>query len=222
MPTPPNFKANPLTPDYLWNEKAAQYVNKQTGRFVSRQVLRDQLDQVMEASGEAMGRLSGQLQRGSITLAQWQTGMMQQIKTTHLAAGAMQRGGWQQMTQSDYGRVGRIVREQYGFLRNFARDIANGTQLLDGTLGSRAELYAEAGRGSYYNFWNSKMVVRGFDLIRSILNPGAKHCTLCLSEAAKGFQKFGNMVPIGARICLSRDQCSVEYKNSKTGETSRA
>jgi len=85
MPTPPNFKVNPLTPDYLWNEKAAQYVNKQTGRFVSRQVLRDQLDQVMEASGEAMGRLSGQLQRGSITLAQWQTGMMQRFTTKALS-----------------------------------------------------------------------------------------------------------------------------------------
>lgn len=223
MPTPPKFRSNPLTPDYLWNEKAGQYINKKTGKFVSRTVIRTELDQVIDASGKEMARLSTQLKVRSISLAEWQTAMMQQIKTTHLAGAAMQRGGWVQMTQSDYGRVGRIVRDQYAFLRDFAARIADGTQPLDGTLISNAELYGQAGRTTYYNFWNTKMNDKGFDQVRSVLDPGVKqHCDLCLSEAAKGFQKLSDMIPIGSRICLSRDRCSVEYRNKKTGETTKA
>lgn len=220
MPTPPNFKANPLTPDYLWNEAAAQYVNAKTGRFVSRQVIRDQLDLVMDASSQAMKTISESLRNGDISLAEWQTEMMQQIKTTHLAAGAMQRGGWQQMTQADFGRVGRVVRNEYGFLRNFAEQIASGEQKLDGTLGRRATQYGQAGRETYYQFWDNKLDGRGFDEERSILNP-ADHCSQCVEEAGKGFQPIGEMVPIGQRICRANDRCDKEYRNSQTGETLR-
>ncbi|KKM97692.1 hypothetical protein LCGC14_1165520 [marine sediment metagenome] len=220
MPTPPNFKPNPLTPQYLWNERAAQYSDRKSGRFVSRQVIRDQLDKVIDASSQVMRAVSQQLRDGNIGLAEWQLEMMQQIKTTHLAGGAMQRGGWQQMTQADFGRVGQIVRNEYGFLRNFAEQIAIGEQKLDGTLVRRASLYGQQGRPTYLTFWDSTAAQRGFDQERSILNP-AEHCAECVSEAAKGFQPIGQMIPIGRRICRSNDRCDKEFRNSQTGETLR-
>ena len=220
MPTPPNFKANPLTPQYLWNERAGQYTNRKTGRFVSRQVIRDQLDNVIDASSQVMRAVSQQLRDGDISLAEWQTQMMQQIKTTHLAGGAMQRGGWQQMTQADFGRVGQIVRREYDFLRIFAEQISSGEQKLDGTLARRAGLYGQQGRPTYLAFWDSTAAQRGFDEERSVLQP-AEHCTECISEDAKGFQPIGQMIPIGSRICRSNDRCVKEFRNSQTGETLR-
>lgn len=220
MPTPPNFKPNPLIPEYLWNERAAQYTNRKTGRFVSRQVIRDQLDLVIDASSEVMRAVSQQLRAGDISLAEWQTAMMQQVKTTHLASAAMQRGGWQQMSQADFGRVGRVVRTEYGFLRDFAEAIASGKQKLDGTLTRRAALYGQEGRPTYYTFWDSEMTRRGFDEERSILNP-ADHCNDCVNEEAKGFQPRGQMIPIGRRQCRSNDRCDVEFRNSQTEETLR-
>jgi hypothetical protein len=225
MPTPPNFKPQPLTPEYLWNESAAQYTNKRTGRFVSRRVIRDQLDKVVDASAENMVNLAKQLQAGEVSLAEWQVAMMQEIKTTHLASAAMQKGGWQQMTQADFGRVGRIVRREYRFLTgpqstSFVNQIVSGKQKLDGTLIRRAMQYGQSGRGTYYRFWDTEADKRGFDEERSILNP-ADHCTQCVDEAAKGFQKRGDMVPLGQRICRANDQCDKEYRNSQTGETIR-
>lgn len=220
MPTPPNFKPNPLTPQYLWNERAAQYSDRKTGRFVSRQAVRDQLDKVIDASSQVMRAISQQLRDGDIGLAEWQLEMMQQIKTTHLAGAAMQRGGWQQMTQADFGRVGQIVRNEYGFLRNFAEQIAIGKQKLDGTLTRRAALYGQQGRPTYLIFWDSTAAQRGFDEERSILQP-AEHCTECISEDAKDFQPLGQMIPIGQRICRSSDKCLKEFRNSQTGETLR-
>jgi hypothetical protein len=221
MPSPPsNLKRNNLTPDFLWNSKARQYINAATGRFVSRETIRQELDQVIDASDAAMRALSQRLVDGKMDLAEWQTQMMQQIKTTHLAAGAMQRGGWQQMTQSDYGRVGQIVRREYAFLRDFAGQISNGTQKLDGSLVSRAGLYGQGGRTGYHRFWRMDMENSGFDQERSILNP-AEHCQLCIEQAELGWQPIGQMIPIGSRTCLSNDRCDVEYKNTKTGETIR-
>jgi len=220
VPTPPNFKPNPLTPQYLWNERAAQYTSRKTGRFVSRQIIRGQLDKVIDASSQVMRAISQQLSDGDIGLAEWQLEMMQQIKTTHLAGGAMQRGGWQQMTQADFGRVGRIVRNEYAFLRDFAAQIASGEQKLDGTLVRRSGLYGQQGRPTYLTFWDSTVAQRGFDEERSILQP-AEHCTECISEDAKDFQPLGQMIPIGQRICRSSDKCLKEFRNSQTGETLR-
>lgn len=224
MPTPPNIRPNPLTPEYLWNEATHNYINRTTGRFVKRQVIRDQLDLVIDASSQVMRAISQQLRDGEIGLAEWQISMMQQIKTTHLASGAMQKGGWQQMTQSDFGRVGRIVRNEYGHLRDLAELIASGEQKLDGTLLRRAALYGQQGRPTYLTFWDGTAIQRGFDEERSILQP-AEHCSECVSEDAKGFRKIGQkngMIPIGRRICRSNDRCIKEYRNSQTGETSRA
>ena len=220
MPTPPNFKPNPLTPQYLWNEAAHNYIDRKTGRFVSRQAVRDQLDNVIDASSQVMRAVSQQLRDGDISLAEWQTQMMQQIKTTHLASGVMQRGGWQQMTQADFGRVGQIVRREYGFLRALAGDIASGKQKLDGTLARRAALYGQQGRPTSLAFWDSTAAQRGFDEERSVLQP-AEHCTECISEDAKGFQPLGQMIPIGSRICRSNDRWLKEFRNSQTGETLR-
>lgn len=217
MPSPPNIQSNPLLPQYLWNDKTAQYINARTGRFVPRSEIRAQLDKVIDASTEAMRGLSQQLRDGAINLADWQMGMMQQIKTTHLAGAAMQRGGWQQMTQADFGRVGRIVRAEYRFLGQFANEIASGKVKLDGRLLVRASQYGQAGRETYLTFWGLEGDKRGFDEERSILNP-AEHCQDCIDQAAKGFQPRGQMIPIGRRQCRANDKCSVELRNSVTGE----
>lgn len=224
MPTPPNFKPNPLLPQFRWNIKAAQYADRVTGRFVSRQLIRDQLENVVDASSQVMRALSQQHRNGEISLADWQIQMMQQVKTTHLAAAAMQRGGWQQMSQADFGRVGRAVRTEYDFLRKFAGQIASGKQKLDGSFTRRAALYGQQGRPTYVTFWDSTAAQRGFDEERSILQP-AEHCTECVSEDAKGFRKIGRksggMIPIGRRICRSNDKCLKEFRNSQTGEVLR-
>lgn len=220
MPTPPNFKPNPLLPQYRWNERAAQYADQASGRFVSRKLIRGQLEKVVDASSGVMRALSQQLRNGEISLGDWQLQIMQQIKTSHLAAAAMQKGGWQQLSQSDFGRVGQIVRREYGFLRTFAEQIASGEQKLDGSLARRAALYGQQGRPTYLAFWQSTADQKNFDEQRSILQP-AEHCVECISEHNKGFQPIGQMIPIGRRICRSNDRCLVEFRNSKTGEVLR-
>src|SRR3972149_1294018 len=111
---------------YSWNADAGRYIDNETGRFVSSSAVRDALEQVMDQSALNMNALSQQLLDGNISLASWQSSMMAEIKAAHVAAGAAANGGWGQMTQSDWGAVGQLVREQYDYLRNFSSQIASG------------------------------------------------------------------------------------------------
>lgn len=215
----PTLRPAPGSPAIRWDPGSRRYRDPR-GRFVSRQQVREGLDAVLDASDREMGRLSQRPRDGAISLADWEAGMMRQIKITHLAAAVLERGGWQQMTPADFGRVGRQIRDEYARLRNFAAQIASGAQPLDGTLLRRARMYGQAGRGTFYRLAQQSWSERGFDEERSILNP-ADHCPGCLSQAALGWQPLGQMIPIGQRDCLSNDRCDVEYRNSATGETVR-
>ena len=209
---------------FTYNAAAGRYRSKSTGRFVSGAQVRQGIDQFVDGQSSLMVDLGRQLQAGEISLSEWQTSMMQQIKDIHLASVAAQRGGWAQMTPADYGRAGRYIRDQYGYLRDFADQIADGTQRLDGTLLRRIRLYGQAGRHTYHLAERADMIRRGFTHERSVLDPAAQHCEgerSCTEQAAKGWQKIGDMLPIGERICNMNDRCHVEYRNEDTEEVRR-
>jgi hypothetical protein len=65
--------------------------------------------------------LAEALRGRQVSLADWEVGMRRVVKNTHLNAIALERGGWANMTPADYGRAGQIIREQYGYLKGFAR-----------------------------------------------------------------------------------------------------
>ena len=88
----------------------------------------------------------------------------------------------------------------YEFLDNFARQIADGTQRLDGTFLRRVALYNNAGRETYHLFERNAMRNSGYDEERRVLGQ-ADHCDECVSESAAGWRPIGQMIPIGQRIC---------------------
>ncbi len=216
MPNIPNLQPDPVLPQYRWNAKTRQYID-QRGRFVGRAVIRQQLDRAIDRSADRMVGLAQQLRDGAITLADWQVSMMKEIKAVNIAGALLERGGWFQMTTADFGRVGRIIRGEYEFLRNFAQQLASGKQKPDGTVIRRARAYAGAARSTYYRFVQNAWAAKGFDLERSILTP-ADHCDDCVAEDKRGYQPIGEVTPVGSRQCLTNCRCRMGYKSSATGE----
>jgi hypothetical protein len=199
----------PASTGYGWN--GTRYIDLETGRFVSSSTVRNALEKVMQASAARMNAAALQLTEGTITLAEWQTIMMQQIKLSHVAAGAAANGGWAQMTQVEWGAVGNLVKEQYQFLRNFANQIAEGTQAIDGRLLMRVEMYGEAARGTYEAMRLRSMMVAGMTQARRILGD-ADHCDDCLEFAADGWVPIDEVVEIGDSVCTVRCHCEIEYR----------
>lgn len=224
MPTIPNIQSDPLLPDYRYNRAAGRYIDE-NGRFVSQQAIRSQLDLVLDSITADMVDLSRRFRAGEVDGATWQMESMKLIKQSHLAGAAMEKGGWFNMSQNDFGRVGQIIRREYGYFNDLLAEITNGTQKLDGTLDNRMRLYGQAGRMTYHAFERVDRMAQGYDQERSILH-ARDHCTDadgprggCLEEAAKGWQPIGTMIPVGRRNCLSNDRCTVAFRNSATGET---
>lgn len=204
----------PAIVGYGWNQTAHRYYDLDTGVFVSKTVIRDSLENLMDLSALKMDALSEKLQAGTISLADWQSGMMQQIKAAHVASSALANGGWAQMTQSDWGYVGSLIKEQYQYLRNFSQQIANGTQPLDGRFMVRTDLYGDAANGTYSQMIRRSMVSEGYDEGRRVLEAGADHCDDCLEYANDGWMPIDEVPEIGDSQCQVRCRCEIVYRKS--------
>ena len=210
--TLPVIITSDLTSEYAWNETAGRYISLSTGRFVPFSDVRDALESVIDTAGIRMNTLTQSMVDGQIPLAEWQAGMMEQIKLAHTASAAASRGGWAQMSQSDWGAAGRMIRDQYDYLRNFAEQIANGTQALDGRALVRADLYADAARGTFEAMRRRyEQQQNGMTEEIRILGD-ADHCPGCLEQASLGWQPIGTLDPIGAEECITRCHCKFQYR----------
>lgn len=148
-------------------------------------------------------------QAGRIPLEDYERLFKQQVKDLYIAAAWTARGSVEATTQADYGRVGRMLRDQYGYAHDFFQEIEAGKLSL-AEIKARAGLYVEsAGQalerigiegdglprlphypkdGSSPCRVNDKCTLRkervadGWDIYWE-LNP-AEHCEVCRRRAA--------------------------------------
>lgn len=204
---------------YSWNPTAHRYIDNETGQFVSNAVIRDGLENVIDLSGVNMNALTQQLINNEISLANWQTGMMEQIKLTHTASAALSNGGWAQMSQADWGATGRLIRDQYDYLRNFANQIADGTQPLDGRVLVRADMYADAANTTYSTIQTRSYTEQGYDEEIRIKENDPNVCDDCVEWAGMGWQPIGTLPEPGQdSVCLTRCRCHKEFRKSAESE----
>ena len=207
-------------PRYRWEPTAGvsgRYRDTKTGRFLANKAVRADLDAFIGVSDDAVATLADALRSRTISLADWELAMRKEIKKAHLNAIALERGGWANMRPSDYGRAGQIIREQYGYLKGFANDIASGKQRLDGTLRARAKLYTQAARNTLYRSKAANMSdkVTHQRSIRSARDS----CWQCIELDRKVFAINDSSFPLpGRRVCNHNCGCHLEYLSMVDGE----
>lgn len=196
---------------YRWEPNAgvSGRYRDERGRFVASSTVRRELDRYLDTADPAKA-LAEALRGRQLSVADWEVAMRRHVKNTHLNAIALERGGWANMTPADYGRAGQIIREQYGYLKGFANDIASGKQRLDGTLGVRAKLYSQAGRNSYYR---SKAANMSDKVTHQMSVRSARDsCRQCLDLDRKVFRIDDASFPLpGRRVCNHNCQCHLAY-----------
>lgn len=190
------------------------------GEVVPSNVTRSAADVALKSSRERVEKLTRQLRDGEITLGRWQREMMNEIKDAHINMGSLAKGGYEQMGQADYGRVGRILRDEYEYLNNFAQQIADGDVPLDGKAVNRAGMYVDSARGTHHRVERLEMQKRGFNQEKNILGV-AEHCPECVELTTRGDDGWvpnGTLPEIGDRICLANCKCQVVYRRTFPGE----
>lgn len=196
---------------FWWDSTAGRYRDAH-GHFVPRLLVRKSLDRIAAASGQRMRVMGQQLGRGKVSLVDFHLAMRAEVKTAFINNVAAAKGGYAQMSQSDFGRVGNEVKKQYKFLDDFVNELYAGVTKT-GTPGflARVQLYFNTARTFFYKFDREAQEEAGMIEERNMLHP-AEHCPECLAMSAMGWVPIGTLVPIGERECVGNDRCDVEYR----------
>lgn len=112
-----------------------------------------------EAFNKDVADLARRLKSGDLTISQWQSEMRQAIKDLHVTSLVIARGDASYVTQAEWGRLGRYVRDQYAYLNNYATYLRGKAELVamgQGKFPSEAYIAARAalyGGNANASFW---------------------------------------------------------------------
>ena len=133
---------------WVWNDKAKRYRDTTTGRFISHHKAITLRDFYIEAKKGDMDKLSRRLINKDVSLPQWTLEMRSQVKDTFINEYMLARGGRNNMTQADWGRVGAMLKKQYGYIDNFGADI-KAEKVSEGQMRTRARMYISSGTQAF-------------------------------------------------------------------------
>lgn len=221
------LRPSPYDSKFKFNPKAkggGRYTD-QHGNFVSSKVVLNQLEKVINGTKAEMTGLYNQLEAGEIGIQEWYDGMRRRMKIIHGISASIAKGGWAQMTQSDWGKTGNRLKKEYRLLSGFAQDMVSGKQPLNGNARRRAGMYAEAARGTGEETKRGEMEARGATHERRMLGATENHCHTdksgllgCVELADKGWQLIGEVLPpIGTSPCRTSCLCRFIYGRMENG-----
>lgn len=133
---------------WYWDDGSHRYRDAETGRYISFRQIVELRDTYIERSMGGVNNLASRISTGDINVQQWVLEMRTAIKDAYISEYMLARGGIDAMTQSDWGRLGQMIRGQYGYLQNFATDIQNGKLSVE-QVAMRARMYMDSATQAY-------------------------------------------------------------------------
>lgn len=205
-------------PRYVYDVRLLQYRDTQTGRIVKQSTVEQVVEDRITDGFETLKDYAAAIIDGNAgSVADFETAFLTELRNSHAQCLMVGKGGRANVTQADWGRLGSVLRSEYGFARGLIDDIVSG-RVSRAQMEARLDMYANK---VYHSFWNGKTSQAresGFDQERRVLRP-AEHCDPCVDYAAMGWQPIGTMPDPadGSTPCGSRDKCGKQYRNSRTG-----
>lgn len=195
---------------WVYDNTSHRYRNTATGKYIGQKQMTELRDQFVEAKRESVQILAAELANGTKSIQEFELAFRREIKTVFLDQYVLGKGGRGNMTQSDFGTVGYLVKQQYQYAHDFALDIASG-KLSQAQIAQRAGLYMdsstqsfERGKGASYGLtlpehpgdgnaqcksrckcrWEIKETDDAWECSWR-LNSAAEHCSSCVDNSTK-------------------------------------
>lgn len=219
---------------FVWNPYTRQFVTV-SGKPVDTEALRKLVDEIRKTTGARLNKLARSLQDGSLTnLAEFSLTFKEEMKNLYLTTHILAKGGVEQMAQSDWGKVGAAVKDQYDFVNKMVRDVDNakigvrdaegkvivrdsGIPELGDDFIARADMYTQSSwgaAGEYENAVRDRELDLG-SLERRVLGASQESCDDCIEQADMGWQPPGVLANIGETACGPGCNCTFEFENTE-------
>lgn len=131
-----------------WIAKARQFINRLTNQVLGRRNVNQIVNANITAHQADILALNDRLFTDAMSLTEWEADLRSQIKNSVIQQYLLGKGGQTQMTSTDYGSIGGMLAEQYGWLSKFSRQIANG-ELSPARINQRAVMYIASSREAF-------------------------------------------------------------------------
>lgn len=135
-------------PEWTWNEEEQQYADEE-GNLIPWAAIVVFLYARLDTTLPIVDRLAILLATASIGLSVWEIQMRLLIMDEFIQSYLLGRGGLEQMGPGDWLILGEMLRQQFAFLDDFARAIADGL-LSESQIEWRSRLYINAAQQAYW------------------------------------------------------------------------
>ena len=199
-----------VLPGYTYDRTSSRYRSARTGQFVSRSRITSLLETQVNSAEQRLGDLTVALYEGRVAPSVWVEQMRTELNRLHLQNSALGAGGWDNLTQADYGRIGGRIRNDYRRVEQLARDIIN-EDVTIGQANNRVRGYIGNARAEFFTAQRDRQRNRPPDaemvtIERRLLFQGAKHCRDCPGHYDRGWEMAG-ILPLPTEQCECGNFC---------------
>jgi hypothetical protein len=157
---------------YRVTVEGAEALNQRVGTYVSNARMLELRESVITSAKNRVNELASSLASGDININQWTLAMRQEVKDSFIHQYMLGHGGRNTMTQSDWGKLGHDIRDQYQYLNRFSDEIRAG-RYTESQIAARSRMYMEA---SSQSFEKAKVASRGIPDLPDYPGSGRTEC----------------------------------------------
>lgn len=207
-----------LATNIKYDQQLKRYRYIDSGRFVSREATINLQKDYLKQQTDKLTGLAARIKANEPGIAR-EAG--ETLKRIHLSNAIIAANGIDNVSQSDLGKIGNILKQQYSTGVNKETGDRFGLKFLlqespnqsEEMIAHRLNLFAQSGGLSGNIIKESKAVEKGLRFERRILGITDHHCAECLDYAARGWQVIGTLPkPKTACSCKSNCKCTMDYK----------
>lgn len=210
-----------ILPGFTYARSAGRYRSLASGRFVARSRILDLLRTNVDAHQQQLTQLTTAFHEGRIAGAVYVEQSRTILRRLHLQNSALGAGGFDRLTQVDYGRIGGRIRQDYAALTRLQADVEAGTVTLPQALNRTAGMVGNA-RTEFWSAERDRVQRSATNMVvieRNLLAADAQHCTDCQELYDRGWQMEGVIpVPGTDRICQTHCRCTIERREVPANE----
>lgn len=194
-----------------YDAKVKQFT--QRGKAIPLTTVRKEIDGLTAGIAKEAEAIARRYTAGQITLAQFEREMQAVLKSGHIIAAGVGKGGYARMTTADWNAVGTRLNREYGYLGKMVKKIGRGKIAADLTP-YRAKKYANGVVMSWHETMRTEHTRDSVTTIKVMLIQNSKEgCEECNADADRGWVAVEDMAEIGTRICGNFCRCYLDFSD---------